>query len=91
MDSDTKADLQERVRETDIRFNQRTRQDEGWFGTYVECPDCEVPFVRVTTESESMALDEETSISESKHVGICPDCHDRQVVLKVEKLVGPFQ
>lgn len=65
------------------------RQDAGWFSVYIECPECEAPMARSTTESEGES-DGDIRVSRSELRGVCPDCGKIATALQVVRYTGPF-
>jgi len=92
----TEHDRQELLEKAEEMENDPTqdldstaRQEEGWFKVYIECPECETPMARTTTESEGRS-EGDLRVSESEVRGVCPNCGKTEVHLQVRKLVGPF-
>jgi len=65
------------------------RQDAGWFSVYVECPECEAPMARTTTESEG-EKNGDLRVSRSELRGVCPECGKIATHLQVVRYTGPF-
>lgn len=69
-------------------FDAQTRQDAGWLRLYVECPDCQVPMARTTTQSSSVTDDDDVTRVETQIHAVCPECREVMSVLDIEKRTG---
>ena len=91
------ADIAHRVEalqdDSGTDLDASARQDAGGFSVYLECPKCEAPLARVTTQAKADRVKtqrgDELSRTRSHIIGVCPDCGRFKTAVQMVRLTGP--